>query len=169
MTVLTTLTVPWIPLQHRMDVVLTPHLPEAYSVTTAFVLALDADHRTLLTHVNRPNRGWEIPGGHLDPGESPLAAAVRELAEESGLSVDPKDLTLLGGLQITLAAPPPPTYTYPAQAFMAYYALRLPTRGAATTPHPTSECTEAAWVDSAQLDHHCPTAPWRPLHATLTR
>jgi ADP-ribose pyrophosphatase len=33
--------------------------------------------------------GWAVPGGHVDPGESGLAAAVRELAEETGLVVSP--------------------------------------------------------------------------------
>jgi ADP-ribose pyrophosphatase len=27
---------------------------------------------------------WELPAGRLDPGDSPLAAARRELAEETG-------------------------------------------------------------------------------------
>ncbi|WP_018218233.1 NUDIX hydrolase [Salinispora vitiensis] len=35
------------------------------------------------------DHGWALPGGHLDPGETALAGAVRELAEETGLTIDP--------------------------------------------------------------------------------
>lgn len=34
----------------------------------------------------RAYRNWDFPKGLLDPGESPLAAAVRETREEAGLS-----------------------------------------------------------------------------------
>ncbi len=36
------------------------------------------------------------PGGKLEPGESPREAAVREVAEEVGLTIDPTDLQLIG-------------------------------------------------------------------------
>jgi 8-oxo-dGTP diphosphatase len=32
---------------------------------------------------------WEFPGGKIEPGESPEAAAVRECLEETGLAVEP--------------------------------------------------------------------------------
>ncbi|MGP4113460.1 NUDIX domain-containing protein [Streptomyces sp. 4N509B] len=38
---------------------------------------------------------WQIPGGHMDPGETPWETAVRECREETGLAVDgPRPLLL---------------------------------------------------------------------------
>ena len=52
----------------------------------AFAAVRDITGRLLL--VRRCDTGdWELPGGHLDPGESASGAAVRETAEESGITV----------------------------------------------------------------------------------
>ncbi|WP_055591250.1 NUDIX domain-containing protein [Peterkaempfera griseoplana] len=166
-TVIDTVTVPWILPPHRMDLLLSDGIPEGYTVTTGFVLAVDRDDRTLLTRVDRPGRGWEVPGGHLDPGEEPRSAAARELAEEAGLVVPAAGLVLLGGQRITLVADPPAGYGYPRLAFMAFYTVRLDGRGAPTRPHPESECVEAAWVERDEVRRRCPGASWLPLHAAL--
>ncbi|ELY53640.1 NUDIX hydrolase [Natronolimnohabitans innermongolicus] len=39
---------------------------------------------------------WTLPGGHMEVGEAPEVAAVRELEEETGVSVDPDALEILG-------------------------------------------------------------------------
>jgi 8-oxo-dGTP pyrophosphatase MutT (NUDIX family) len=38
--------------------------------------------------VRRDLRGWELPGGNLEPGESEATALRREIREETGLDVD---------------------------------------------------------------------------------
>jgi ADP-ribose pyrophosphatase len=54
------------------------------------VLALDADDRILMIRQYRPavrRYLWELPAGLLDaPGEDPFDTAIRELAEEVGIS-----------------------------------------------------------------------------------
>jgi 8-oxo-dGTP pyrophosphatase MutT (NUDIX family) len=51
---------------------------------TASCFIIDRDGRLLLHHHRRLNR-WLQMGGHLEPGEDPAAAALREGREESGL------------------------------------------------------------------------------------
>jgi ADP-ribose pyrophosphatase YjhB (NUDIX family) len=57
-------------------------------------LAYDQSGRLLLVRrANEPGRGlWSLPGGRVEPGENDAAALVREMAEETGLVVQPGDL-----------------------------------------------------------------------------
>jgi 8-oxo-dGTP pyrophosphatase MutT (NUDIX family) len=58
-------------------------------------LVVDPRGRLLLCHVTN-TKAWDIPKGMLDPGESPLEAAMRELREEAGIRFAPERFIDLG-------------------------------------------------------------------------
>lgn len=53
--------------------------------------------QVLLVRHSYGNRRWDLPGGAVKRGETPLAAAQREIAEELGVSI--RDWTALGELR----------------------------------------------------------------------
>ena len=62
--------------------------------TSCGVIVTDGD-RLLLGHATRSPR-WDIPKGEAEPGESLIAAARRELFEETGLDAPEVELHPLG-------------------------------------------------------------------------
>lgn len=63
---------------------------------TAGVAVVGDDGVLLTRRAIEPGIGkWSVPGGHLEADEPPEVAGARELAEETGVRVDPADLTLL--------------------------------------------------------------------------
>lgn len=62
----------------------------AHDVVTA---ALVRDGRVLLCHRTPARRWypdvWDLPGGHVEPGEAPYDALARELREELGVVLGP--------------------------------------------------------------------------------
>ncbi len=64
----------------------------AHHVALAWVF----DHaRTSILLIEHRSLQWSCPGGHLEQGESLVAAARRELAEETGIVAPPFDATPL--------------------------------------------------------------------------
>jgi 8-oxo-dGTP diphosphatase len=73
----------------RMDEVGTPAGRSQPLVACVGAVVHDADGRLLLVRRGRdPHRGrWSLPGGRVEPGESPEQAVEREVREETGLAV----------------------------------------------------------------------------------
>jgi len=73
---------------NRRDLILRSNNPFSRSIKeghiTASGLVIGADNKVLL--IFHPYiKQWIQPGGHIDDGESPIEAAIREVYEETGL------------------------------------------------------------------------------------
>jgi 8-oxo-dGTP diphosphatase len=135
----------------------------AVPVTSACAVVRDSLGRVLLTQV--PGRGYELPGGHLERGETPERACRREIAEETGLTLafDVR-LRLAAAIQIEIAAPRPPDYHYPwPRSQMWVFDVRLAEPGGAVRPQPGTECTHARWVSGNALPRLCAERIWLPV------
>ena len=106
------------------------------------VIALTPDDKLVLVWQYRFGTGemsLEVPGGVIDPGESPLEAAVRELREESGFEAESFEL-------LTSVEPNPAMQGNLCHAFVARGAVR-------TSPQQFDELEEleVVLVDLADL------------------
>jgi 8-oxo-dGTP pyrophosphatase MutT (NUDIX family) len=82
-------------------------------------------------HLRRHRGEVSFPGGRVEPGETPLAAAVREAHEEVGL--DPREVTPVGWLR--------PLVTYASGSLIRPYVATLPRR-----PHLVAQPSEVERV-----------------------
>lgn len=77
------------------DLVRGEPVPEGVRHLVVEVLSVTTDGRVLVTrrHPNKPWGGcWEYTGGSVLKGETPLAGALRELREETGIAASPEEL-----------------------------------------------------------------------------
>ncbi|MGF7239588.1 MAG: NUDIX hydrolase [Frankia sp.] len=140
--------------------------PGEVGLTAVAGMIFDGAGRLLLTEVAA--RGHDLPGGHAEPGERPLATLRREVREETGLRLPPgMRLTLAAACVITVAGPRPAGYRYPYPlSQMWIYTARLDGPGPPLAPPVGSECLAAGWVEPAAV--RSLTGP-RLWHAALDR
>ncbi|CAM5223261.1 ADP-ribose pyrophosphatase YjhB (NUDIX family) OS=Ureibacillus acetophenoni OX=614649 GN=SAMN05877842_11369 PE=3 SV=1 [Ureibacillus acetophenoni] len=55
-------------------------------IVSAATIVINDNNEILL--IKGPRRGWEMPGGQVEEGESLKEAAIRETKEESGIDVE---------------------------------------------------------------------------------
>ena len=109
-------------------------------IIVSAVCVFDAAGR-LLTVRKRGTDRFMHPGGKPEPGESALQAASRELQEEVGIVVDPRELELMG-VWLAQAANEAAT-EIEATVFTAPGVWEA---------HPSAEIAEIRWLDlSAEL------------------
>ena len=66
-----------------MDIATLPYRP------AAGIMLVNAENRVFVgQRLDNKLEAWQMPQGGLDPGEAPLAGALRELEEETGVTAD---------------------------------------------------------------------------------
>lgn len=55
-------------------------------IVSASAIVINENNELLL--IKGPRRGWEMPGGQVEEGESLTLAAIRETKEESGIDIE---------------------------------------------------------------------------------
>ncbi|MCP5095235.1 MAG: NUDIX domain-containing protein [Chloroflexi bacterium] len=119
-------------------------LPPTNLITAALGLIFD-ENRFLMTQLNA--RGWDIPGGHIEPGESPEAAVRREVYEETAVYI--KDLHLFAYDKFVIHAPEPKGYKYPFP--ISYQAFYLGNVAASDTFTPNGEANARKLFSSDEV------------------
>ena len=112
------------------------------TLTCACLLARRGQ-QILLVRV-RNNRHWYLPGGKIEPGESPEQTLRRELAEELSIEIEPgtvrQECVVRG-----------PAYNQTGEVELLCFSAKWDKELA-----PRGEITEAAWLDSRHYELFAP-------------
>lgn len=122
----------------------------------AAMLLTDAHGRVLVVKPTYKT-GWELPGGGVDEGESPRAAASREVVEELGLDRPAGALLAVDYVPARATRSEGVIMVFDGGAIDDPAALRLP----------ADELSEWAFVDSERLADYLPARKARRARAAL--
>ncbi|MBW0156576.1 NUDIX hydrolase [Sedimentimonas flavescens] len=106
-------------------------------------VVLRGDSVLLVRRANPPDAGlWGFPGGKVDWGETVEAAALRELAEETGVSADQGQI---------IASADAISHDDSGAVAFHYHLVAVQCRYRAGEPVAADDALEAAWVEVGQV------------------
>lgn len=109
---------------------------------TAFVT--DDHHRLLLVH-RRDNDRWALPGGAIELGESVAQAAIREVREETGITIEVTGM-------VGIYSDPRHIIAYDDGEVRQQFAICVRARPLGGILSTDSESTEVRWVPPTELE-----------------
>lgn len=121
---------------------------------SGIVLSRDLQ-KVLLIHHKRFER-WQQPGGHAEPGETPLAAAQREVQEETSVRVGRPYLVYGMPVALHIGVHPVPVNSAKDEPVHRHYDFRyLFVSDDSTLRHQEAEVHAAAWspLDAPETAH----------------
>jgi ADP-ribose pyrophosphatase YjhB (NUDIX family) len=133
--------------------------PTAIRLSVSAVVWSEGHGSPLLLMQRSDNGNWGLPGGYVEPGESVVAAAAREVREETGVEVEP------GRLVGVYSDPAVQVIAYPDGRRVQAVNLCFEARPLATAEPTTPEETLATgWFAPDALPE-----PLVPIHAIRIR
>ena len=132
------------------------HVGHALLLSPGVQIVLERSDGRVLVQRRSDNGHWEIPAGACEPGQSFVAAAIAELAEETGIRLGADELEPFA----TLSDPVVHTLLYPNGDQVQAFALCFLARTSAVAPSSgDGEASEWRWASPASLPEptHAPT------------
>ena len=116
--------------------------------------------RVLIARRAKPPYRWSLPGGALEPGETPAQAAAREVREETGIEAE--IVAAAGEHEVKLRDG--------TGAVTAHYVIHaFAARWRAGEARPGPEASAVAWIEPAALGSYETTAGLAEIIAAAER
>jgi len=116
--------------------------------------------RVLIARRAKPPRLWSLPGGALEPGETPAEAAAREVREETGIEAE--IVAAAGEHEVKLRDD--------TGAVTAHYVIHaFAARWRAGEARPGPEASAIEWIDPAALGSYQTTTGLADIIAAAER